>query len=150
MSKTAPPPLFDAVVPSTNDEVRTVLIRIRAMLADIGLSIEEVGSIELVLAEALNNIVEHAYAGGSGPIDIELTAAPNGICVRLEDKGFALPDERMPLGSTVGCATATDDLPEGGFGWFLIRQLAHDLEYRREAGTNILTFRFAVAVPEPV
>ena len=33
---------------------------------------------------------------------------------------------------------AREDLPEGGFGWFLIRQLAWDVRYVREGRTNRL------------
>ena len=33
-----------------------------------------------------------------------------------------------------------EDLPEGGFGWFLIRTLTLDLEYERDGGFNKLRF----------
>jgi serine/threonine-protein kinase RsbW len=33
-----------------------------------------------------------------------------------------------------------DDLPEGGFGWYLIRTLARDVRYDRNGVTNCLTF----------
>ena len=32
------------------------------------------GTVELVLAEVLNNVAEHAYAGGSGPVAVDLCA----------------------------------------------------------------------------
>ncbi|WP_280514091.1 hypothetical protein [Allosediminivita pacifica] len=32
-------------------------------------------------------------------------------------------------------------LPEGGFGWFLIHELARELAYRHDGGMNRLTFR---------
>ena len=35
---------------------------------------------------------------------------------------------------------APQDLPEGGFGWFLIRSLTRDLTYLREDGYNMLCF----------
>ena len=36
------------------------------------------------------------------------------------------------------------DMPEGGFGWLIIRQLAHDVRYARHEGVNQLSFRIAV------
>jgi serine/threonine-protein kinase RsbW len=55
-----------------------------------------------------------------------------------------MPDGRPPIGSYAGPAVILDDQPEGGFGWFLIRSLARELEYRRTDGENVLTFRIAV------
>jgi serine/threonine-protein kinase RsbW len=51
-----------------------------------------------------------------------------------------MPKDGLPEGRLVTLAeTAT--LPEGGFGWFLIRTLSRDLDYRREGGRNLLSFR---------
>ena len=36
---------------------------------------------------------------------------------------------------------AVEELPEGGFGWDLIRQLTTGLAYARVEGRNELTFR---------
>jgi serine/threonine-protein kinase RsbW len=33
------------------------------------------------------------------------------------------------------------DLPEGGFGWYLIRSLTEELSYRRSNGINRLSFQ---------
>jgi serine/threonine-protein kinase RsbW len=37
-----------------------------------------------------------------------------------------------------------DDLPEGGFGWFLIRELTKDLQYVRHEDQNRLTFSIPI------
>lgn len=143
-------PLFDAMIEATNDDVREALTDVRTVLAKNGLADEELTSIELVLAEAMNNIVEHAYREQGGEISLCMTCGPNGINVNLLDDGYALPDGQMPIGKTYQENTALEDLPEGGFGWFLIRQLARDLTYSRNDGQNALTFRFAVSFPEAV
>ena len=41
-------------------------------------------------------------------------------------------------------ALGEQDLPEGGFGWFLIRELTHDLTYRRDGSRNHLSFRMVL------
>jgi serine/threonine-protein kinase RsbW len=96
----------------------------------------------IALAEALNNIEEHAYSGRpEQPVLVEIDA--RGDCVRccIEDcgplcraacfrGGVCLP--RIP--------GAHDDLPEGGFGWALLRRLTRDLAYQRQKDRNRLTF----------
>jgi len=98
------------------------------------------GTAEIVLAEALNNIVEHAYAHHAGEIEITLLLHQNALICRIIDTGLPMPNDALPAGHLAQFAP-TDDLPEGGFGWFLIRTLSRDLDYRRVDGRNHLSFR---------
>lgn len=94
---------------------------------------------EIVLAEALNNIVEHAYAGGTGDIELTIRLNCRGLTCRIVDKGAPMPDISLPAGHLAPAG----DLPEGGFGWYLIRALSEDLTYARIEGQNLLTFRLS-------
>lgn len=97
---------------------------------------------ELVVAEVLNNIVEHAYHDApGGEIRARLRFCPQGLRADFTDHGSAMPGLRLPVGAAVPLDMGVADLPEGGFGWFLIHTLARDLHYRREAGANRLTLR---------
>lgn len=98
---------------------------------------------EIVLAEVLNNIVEHAYAAQKGAIEIALDLDEDGLHCTILDSGAAMPDHRLPEGKPHDLGH-TDDLPEGGFGWFLIRSLAQDLQYVRMRSQNYLRFRLPV------
>jgi len=62
---------------------------------------------------------------------------------RVLDDGRPMPEGRLPCGRE-DWPTARDQLPEGGFGWFLIRTLAMDLCYNRIEGRNRLAFRLTV------
>ena len=93
---------------------------------------------QIVLAEVLNNIVEHAYAGTTGRIEMTLLVADGTLRCELRDYGLALPGERLPRGDLP--ATDAGELPEGGFGWHLIRSLTGDLAYQRRDGCNHLGF----------
>ncbi len=93
---------------------------------------------EIVLAEVLNNIVEHAYAGTTGVIELKLSPRAGTLCCDVRDFGVALPDGRVP-GALLPAGDA-DGPPEGGFGWYLIHSLASDLRYRRRGGCNHLRF----------
>lgn len=128
--------------------VRDALKKLLAGLAPLSLDIEEEGTVELVMAEALNNIVEHAYPVGDphGPINITCEHAEDGLHMALVDHGRGMPDGHTPLGAPVEVDVAFNDMPEGGFGWFLIKDLAKDVKYQRDSSENRLTLRLAVAV----
>lgn len=96
-------------------------------------------SAQIVLAEALNNIVEHSYANGCGEIRLTLRSCPHGLACRISDRGLPMPKGDLPLGLNP-MADRSTDLPEGGFGWFLIRALARELGYHRKDGCNHLSF----------
>jgi serine/threonine-protein kinase RsbW len=95
------------------------------------------GKAEIVLAEALNNIVEHAYADGAGEIELTIRLNSHGLNCRIVDQGAPMPEGALPHGHLA----PADDMPEGGFGWNLIRTLSEDLSYNRVEGRNLLTFR---------
>lgn len=97
---------------------------------------------EIVLAEVLNNIVEHAYGGTYGQIRISITRTAAFLDVCIIDAGRPMPDMTLPL-SELRPLFEGQDPPEGGFGWFLIRSLTQDLIYQRVQDQNILQFRLA-------
>lgn len=118
--------------------VRAALARLIAASPVHDLPEDDRGTVELVLAEVLNNVAEHAYAGGSGPVEVGLCATPMGIACRIVDRGVAMPGGKLPEGALPN--VAPPDFPEGGFGWHLIRSLTADLTYARSAGKNRLSF----------
>jgi serine/threonine-protein kinase RsbW len=103
------------------------------------------GTAEIVIAEALNNIVEHAYAGQSGAIFVSVHLAEDGLECAFTDHGAAMPDNTLPPGKLHDLGNIAD-LPDGGFGWYLIRALVQDLQYSRACGQNFLRFRLPIAV----
>ncbi len=112
------------------------------------LSAEDRGMAELVLAEVLNNVAEHAYSDSGGKVAVTLAQDAGGIRCLIVDEGRAMPggqppDGRLPEGQDL----ALEDLPEGGFGWHLIRSLCADLVYARVAGQNRLSFALPQTCP---
>lgn len=94
---------------------------------------------EIVLAEILNNIVEHAYANQTGKICVTLHLQSGGIYVVICDQGRPFAQGRIPQG-ILPKTDSMKDLPEGGFGWFLIGTLAQRLTYTRQDECNQLSF----------
>mgnify|MGYP003624405433 FL=1 len=144
-------PPFDVRLASGNMAAREGLRQVCAGLERLSLDAEELATVELVLAEALNNIVEHAYPAeqAQGPIHIRCCHKKNGLHFSIHDQGNPMPDGQMPLGLAQNVDVDLFDLPEGGYGWFLIKDLAKDIHYQRVGQENRLNFRIAVAIPRP-
>ncbi|MFO1176093.1 MAG: ATP-binding protein [Paracoccaceae bacterium] len=127
-------------------EVRSVLRRAVARFAR-QITAEDAGALELTLAEVLNNIVEHAYAGQpGGPISLTIWREPARLGCLVEDRGQAMPGLAPPDPPLAAIAGQAGDLPEGGWGWALIRAMTEDLAYDRRQGVNRLRFGVPLAV----
>lgn len=110
-----------------------------------GLKEDARGMVELVLAETLNNVAEHAYGEKGGPVEITLRWETAGIRCLIVDEGRAMPGGTLPEGRLpVKAGSTLQDLPEGGFGWHLIRALCSELSYIRSADRNHLMFLLPV------
>ena len=136
---------------SDPESVGGTLERIMVAVAALHLSDDDQSTTELVLAEVINNIVEHAYQERpDGQIELILTGSYLSIHCRLTDQGIAMPAGNIPNKKVHDLDCAIDDLPEGGFGWNIIRELTRDIKYHRLNGRNHLSFDLhfqATAVP---
>ncbi|MCV2892490.1 ATP-binding protein [Lentibacter sp. XHP0401] len=127
--------------PSGELEVREALAELICKLKGMDLSADDIGSVEVVLGEVLNNIVEHAYGTqNTGLIAVSLKRAGHVLRFHVLDEGGNLPSEGLPDGRLPPLDGPLDALPEGGFGWYLVRNLAFDLAYKRVGETNELAF----------
>ncbi|TNF22807.1 MAG: ATP-binding protein [Rhodobacteraceae bacterium] len=125
--------------------VRAVLDRALAVLAEWRLPIACIGNVHIVLAEALNNVAEHAYGfRDGGRFSLDMTLEDGRLTCVVRDHGTPFPEGTPPDGDAVALDGPTESLPEGGFGWFMIRKLTEDLAYDHADGCNALTLRFAV------
>lgn len=149
MSRRARSPLsFTFPVLARNTAIRDGLIELRARLAPLGLAETEAGGVELVFAEVMNNIAEHAYAWRQdGEMLLSVRLTPEGLACAVTDEGTAMPDGALPRGAGVDPGTPVDQMPEGGFGWLIIHRIAEDIRYARAVGVNQLSFRIPLAPP---
>lgn len=113
--------------------VRGLLERLERDPALVRLSEEERDCTLLVLAEVLNNVVEHGYGGRPGWIGLVALPGRPGLGWRVVDRASrALSAGEMAREMPAQAA-------EGGFGLPLIRALTERIALRRKRGLNILT-----------
>lgn len=128
---------------ATELAAREAIAGITGRLRKAGLEPNRAGDVEIALAEAINNVVEHAYASPDpGDVRVLCSLRPAHLDIRICDTGSPLPKSRVPSGLAVDVSVPRADLPEGGFGWFLIRELTSDIRYDRCGLINHLSLRF--------
>lgn len=94
------------------------------------------GQLELILVEAINNIIEHAYQGKAGyPIHIHFNQTADEVVITLQDEGMAVPEKVRDMAMMM---PDEQGLPEGGWGLGLIQILADRIEFSVEGGMNAL------------
>jgi len=135
---------FSVSIDASDVCVRKALVDIRRTLGRLGVSEKDCGRIEIVFAEAMNNIVEHAYPSVSGRIDIAVTISAGSVHAVFCDYGCPLPNLTLPHGKLPKTTVKRDSLPEGGFGWFLIHTLTEKLDYTRFEDKNRLSMRIVL------
>ncbi|MCX8954062.1 ATP-binding protein [Ruegeria sp. NA] len=129
--------------PATETEASAGIAKLSAGLAKRGLPPHKADDVKIALAEAINNVVEHAYMDVA-PAGVQVTCRldRNRLDILISDTGHPLPGYEPPDGTPAPLGTRIQDLPEGGFGWFLIHQLTSDICYERRDGCNRLSLRF--------
>ena len=116
----------------------------RVFHANPGLE-ERYDTLQLCIAEAINNIVEHAYGGAPGhPVSAAVSLLENRIDVRLTDWGRPMPNGEPPSSWDGFDPDDLENLPEGGFGWMLIRSEMDDVQYSRKDDANVLCLTLLV------
>ena len=96
---------------------------------------------QFALVEAINNIIEHAYANQPGKlIDVRGTLDSARLMLVLRDRGIEMP---LPLPD----GSPAEPTAESGRGWQIIRSAFPDVRYERIDGENILTLIRPLAEP---
>ncbi|MGO9792643.1 MAG: ATP-binding protein [Solirubrobacteraceae bacterium] len=101
---------FRLELPSRPESVTLVRAALSALAEASGLEDELIDDLKTAVSEACNNVVLHAYPGGSGPL-IMSVASGSGVNVTVEDRGTGIrqvapSDQRMGVGLAVMSALA--------------------------------------------
>ena len=120
---------FSSTIAPDFASVRKTLACIDGWLRDYDVKSDSRDNVQLVLAEVLNNIIEHAALGGSQDIDLSLSLASEDIECQIHDLGRPIRVLLHRSNYEFSEDTQIADLPEGGFGLFLVQSIARNIRY---------------------
>jgi serine/threonine-protein kinase RsbW len=135
-------PDAELVVQATLADVARATEQLRALLP-AWLSDGERDAIELALAEALTNIVEHGF-GKDSEHHVRLRVRERDAVLEIDlwDQGRPIPADRLDQASASTTfmydTTNLAALPEGGMGLALIKSAFHEVRYGSHDGLNRL------------
>jgi serine/threonine-protein kinase RsbW len=104
-----------------NRPENVLLVRqaLNGLAETLGLDALELNDVTTAVTEACNNVVLHAYGGGEGPLEVELTAPAGSLDVLVRDCGIGIrPD------------ATREEHSSGGIGLPVIHALAQQVELR--------------------
>ena len=118
-------------------EISKLAIFIEELGGDFGLSPELVFNLNLVLEEAVSNVILYAYPKEEHQtISLIARKKDNQLIFVLTDSGKEFDPTQAP---DADITLSAEDRPIGGLGIFLIRQIMNTVEYQRIEGKNVLT-----------
>ena len=139
-------PILELQIDGTDNAVRRALQHLLVDLTKARLSQDDTEHAQIVLGEVLNNIVEHAFATrDDGFIRLASFRSKTTLRVVVMDNGIEMPNGVLPSRPQPEIDVDVDQLPEGGFGWHLIRTLTDRLEYERQEQNNVLTLHIPIS-----
>lgn len=136
--------------------VREVELAVATRLADVGPAMEQLrqllpdwledderNAIELALAEAITNVIEHGYGGDfDDKVRLRMLERPGALEIDMWDKGKPIPAGKLEDADadTTFAYDPTDlaGLPEGGMGLALIKSAFDQVRYGSRGGVNRL------------
>ena len=118
-------------------EISKLAIFIEELGEEFGLSPELVFNLNLVLEEAVSNVILYAYPKEEHQtISLIARKKDNQLIFVLTDSGKEFDPTQAP---DADITLSAEDWPIGGLGIFLIRQIMNTVEYQRIEGKNVLT-----------
>ncbi|MCF7765195.1 MAG: ATP-binding protein [Verrucomicrobia bacterium] len=104
-----------------------------------GIPAQAVSDLQLVLEEHLTNILCHGkLPNGEGHIGVRWRLSGHALEIEVEDNGSPFNPLEHPQFEP---NQPFDERNLGGLGIHMMRSLTDGLDYRREAGLNIVTLR---------
>ena len=118
-------------------EISKLAIFIDELGEEFGLSPDLVFNLNLVLEEAVSNVILYAYPKEEHQtISLIAKKKENQLIFVLTDSGKEFDPTQAP---DADITLSAEDRPIGGLGIFLIRQIMNTVEYQRIDGKNVLT-----------
>jgi len=115
--------------------VGEAVVRAQTYLAENNADEGVIALCAMIITEALNNIIEHAYANAMGSIDLGIKMSEYKLIFTFIDNGTPAPKH---LFDGAHHMPTPEDLPESGWGLALIHTIVDEVSYRYLDDTNYL------------
>jgi len=115
--------------------VSSVCFIVKTFCEDNNIPEAHIREIELSLAEALNNIIKHAYKGNESEI-IKINAECDESKVAIVLTDFGEPRKNLDPPKLEFDPNDIDSLPEGGMGLYIIEQLMDENIFSSDGDKN--------------
>lgn len=121
------------------EELTQVATFVEELCEEMKLGAEWVFNLNLVLEEAVTNVIMYAYPEGEDH-EIWLTATTQDgmLSLVLQDEGKPFDPTEVP---DADVTLSAEERPIGGLGIFLIRQIMDEVNYQYVDSRNVLTMR---------
>lgn len=132
------------VIDSDLSDVSLVALAVNKICVHLGMDQAQASEVELCIAEAVTNVIIHAYHRESGhTVSIEVSTSKDQLDIEISDSGSAMSPRHVEqlthspkLIEVEGIDRAS--LPEGGRGLQIIHDLVDEVAYTRAGNLNRL------------
>ena len=130
------------VIENRIEELSSLAEQIDNLSEEWSISLALTMNINLVIEEALSNIIFYAFTDNDKhEIKISVSLTNNKLTIKITDNGISFnpleqqqPDINLPV----------EERPVGGLGIFLISQIMDEMNYIRKGNQNILTLNKSI------
>ena len=127
-------------LPAKMESLETFRLFVLGKLEQFSIVQELVFKVELVLEEALTNVVHYAYPDEAGEVEVGCAMDDQKrFCFCVKDWGIPFDPLQRPDPEMSEDISARQ---VGGLGIYLIRHLVDELDYQWQDDSNIMTFCF--------
>ena len=119
-------------IPNETKHLATVRQTVMEVLELSPFDVKTRNKIVVAVDEALANVVEHAYQGKPGVIDLVFAIDEDRLLVMIRDNGVRFDPGEGGLKSSIDIQTHIRLGLKGGLGMFLMRQIMDEVAYRHE------------------
>ncbi len=109
-----------------------------AEMEKLGVSQKSIIQMNIAIDEIYSNIVNHGYAGGKGPVTVQVLQRdnPNRVILRFIDEG--VPYNPLTR-KDPDISLSVEDRGIGGLGIYMVKKMMDDMRYEYANGQNILS-----------
>ncbi len=129
------------------EEIALLAPFVEELCEEMGLGMDRVFNLNLVLEEAVTNVVMYAYPQGEEhELWVKATADGGMLTLTVEDEG--VPFDPTAEAPEVDVTLSAEEREIGGLGIFLISQMMDEVGYERKDERNILTMKLKIDAQE--